>query len=299
MPRASSLAPHGKTSMAPQLWARQLAAGAWGDHRGDDGPGPGDARRRRPAGAPRERTGRRARDRRAVRRARRPVRDHRLLGRFGRRGRPARGRAPTPSRGAPARRVRRGRARGRPDRIARAGRGGRRGEGRRRRGRAAPGGRRRLRGDPGPGPFAVRAGVGRRVPGHPADGDDALPRGWPPRGGGDRERGGQPLLRSRRRAPARRLARRAPTVRVLLRAGCTVTHDDGLYARGSPFADAPPEDRFRAAFEARGAVLSRPEPDVAVVGIGARDVPDDIEPPIAIATDDGHGPPAGAAWCAA
>jgi len=76
-------------------------------------------------------------------------------------------------------------------------------------------------------------------------------------------------------------------VRVLLRAGCTVTHDDGLYARGSPFTDAPPDDRFRAAFEARGAVLSRPEPDVAVVGIGARDVPDDIEPPIAVATDEG------------
>src|SRR6185436_16265404 len=25
-----ALAPHGKTSMAPQLWAEQLAAGAWG-----------------------------------------------------------------------------------------------------------------------------------------------------------------------------------------------------------------------------------------------------------------------------
>jgi len=76
-------------------------------------------------------------------------------------------------------------------------------------------------------------------------------------------------------------------VRVLLRAGCTVTHDHGLYARGSPFADAPPELRFRPAFEARGAVLSRPEPTVAVIGLGARDVPDDIEPPIALATDAG------------
>ena len=28
--RSLDLAPHGKTTMAPQLWAEQLAAGAWG-----------------------------------------------------------------------------------------------------------------------------------------------------------------------------------------------------------------------------------------------------------------------------
>ena len=79
----------------------------------------------------------------------------------------------------------------------------------------------------------------------------------------------------------------AADVRVLLRAGCTVTHDHGLYARGSPFADLPPALRLRPAFEAWGAVLSRPEPTVAVIGLGARDVPDDIEPPIALATQAG------------
>jgi D-serine dehydratase len=67
-------------------------------------------------------------------------------------------------------------------------------------------------------------------------------------------------------------------VRVMVRAGCTITHDHGLYERSSPLADTP--DRLLPAIEAWGSVLSRPEPDVAVVGLGKRDVPSDIEPPI-------------------
>jgi D-serine dehydratase len=51
-----------------------------------------------------------------------------------------------------------------------------------------------------------------------------------------------------------------------------------MYERGSPFADA--SERFHPAIEAWGSVLSRPQPDVAVIGIGKRDVPTDVEPPI-------------------
>jgi D-serine dehydratase len=73
--------------------------------------------------------------------------------------------------------------------------------------------------------------------------------------------------------------------RVVLRAGCTITHDHGLYDRGSPFA-AGQGPQFRPAIEAWGSVLSRPEPQVAVIGLGKRDVPSDIEPPIPLRMRD-------------
>jgi D-serine deaminase-like pyridoxal phosphate-dependent protein len=73
--------------------------------------------------------------------------------------------------------------------------------------------------------------------------------------------------------------------RVVVRAGCTITHDHGLYERGSPFADGR-GPRFRPAIEAWGSVLSRPEPEVAVIGLGKRDVPSDIEPPIPLRLRD-------------
>lgn len=76
-----------------------------------------------------------------------------------------------------------------------------------------------------------------------------------------------------------------PERRVVLRAGCTITHDHGLFERGSPFADGP-GPRFRPAIEAWGSVLSRPEPEVAVIGLGKRDVPSDIEPPIPLRMRD-------------
>jgi D-serine deaminase-like pyridoxal phosphate-dependent protein len=76
-----------------------------------------------------------------------------------------------------------------------------------------------------------------------------------------------------------------PDRRVVLRAGCTITHDHGLYERGSPFAGGP-GPRFRPAIEAWGSVLSRPEPEVAVIGLGKRDVPYDIEPPIPLRMRD-------------
>jgi D-serine deaminase-like pyridoxal phosphate-dependent protein len=62
-------------------------------------------------------------------------------------------------------------------------------------------------------------------------------------------------------------------VGLLLRSGCYLTHDTGVYERSSPFAGQPDGRRFRSAMEAYGAVLSAPEPRLALVGLGRRDVP--------------------------
>lgn len=71
-------------------------------------------------------------------------------------------------------------------------------------------------------------------------------------------------------------------VRVLLRSGCYLTHDSGLYERLSPFAAAEDlEQRFRPAIEVWGTVLSIPEPALAIVGLGRRDVPFDQGMPVA------------------
>lgn len=82
-----------------------------------------------------------------------------------------------------------------------------------------------------------------------------------------------------------RVARLADRARVVLRAGCTITHDHGMYERGSPFS-ARPGLAFRPAIEAWGSVLSRPEPEVVVIGLGKRDVPSDVEPPIPLRMRD-------------
>lgn len=59
-------------------------------------------------------------------------------------------------------------------------------------------------------------------------------------------------------------------VRTVLRSGCYVTHDHGLYARTSPMPE-----RFEPALELLASVWSRPEPGVIIVGFGRRDVPFD------------------------
>lgn len=69
-------------------------------------------------------------------------------------------------------------------------------------------------------------------------------------------------------------------VRVVLRSGCYVTHDDGHYDRLSPFGSTRGDARLRPALEVWGAVLSRPEPGLAIVGFGKRDVPYDRDLPV-------------------
>jgi D-serine deaminase-like pyridoxal phosphate-dependent protein len=73
-------------------------------------------------------------------------------------------------------------------------------------------------------------------------------------------------------------------VEVVLRSGCYVTHDVGMYERTSPFArDLQP------ALEAWAAVLSRPEPTLALVGLGKRDVSHDVDLPLPRVVHDADG----------
>ncbi|MGQ9347609.1 alanine racemase [Mycolicibacterium gilvum] len=75
-------------------------------------------------------------------------------------------------------------------------------------------------------------------------------------------------------------------VRPILRSGCYLAHDHGLYARTSPLTRGRP-DGFRPALEIRAQVLSRPEPDLAIVGMGRRDVSFDQGMPVPL--DDAAG----------
>jgi D-serine deaminase-like pyridoxal phosphate-dependent protein len=78
-------------------------------------------------------------------------------------------------------------------------------------------------------------------------------------------------------------------VRVVLRSGCYVTHDAGGYERTSPLPERDGQRGFHQALEVWGHVLSRPEPELALIGFGKRDVPFDAEMPIprAVRTGDG------------
>jgi D-serine dehydratase len=59
----------------------------------------------------------------------------------------------------------------------------------------------------------------------------------------------------------------------VIRPGCYVTHDHGIYRR---IARAP---RLEPALEVWGTVLSLPESGLAIVGVGKRDVSTDVDPP--------------------
>ena len=68
----------------------------------------------------------------------------------------------------------------------------------------------------------------------------------------------------------------------VLRPGCYITHDNGIYQRltapdGAPLPGMP---RLRHALEVWAVVQSLPEPGLAIVGAGKRDVSYDVEPPI-------------------
>jgi D-serine deaminase-like pyridoxal phosphate-dependent protein len=62
-------------------------------------------------------------------------------------------------------------------------------------------------------------------------------------------------------------------VRVILRSGCYLTHDDGIYAGVSPLP-------LRPALELWARVLSCPEPGLAIAGFGKRDAPYDLGLPV-------------------
>jgi D-serine dehydratase len=64
---------------------------------------------------------------------------------------------------------------------------------------------------------------------------------------------------------------------VVLRSGCYLTHDDGFYEQVSPDLDPGWKGgEFTAAIEVWGRVLSRPEPQLALLNLGRRDVSFDM-----------------------
>jgi D-serine deaminase-like pyridoxal phosphate-dependent protein len=74
-------------------------------------------------------------------------------------------------------------------------------------------------------------------------------------------------------------------VRGVLRSGATVSHDHGGTDLVSPFGSvrAGHGPRLRPALEVWAPVLSLPEPGLAIVGAGRRDLPPDGAPPMVIA----------------
>lgn len=72
------------------------------------------------------------------------------------------------------------------------------------------------------------------------------------------------------------------TVRTILRSGCYITHDHGLYARTSPLTRGG-RDGLQPALQVRAQVVSRPEPGLAIVTMGRRDVPSDQGLPVVLA----------------
>jgi D-serine deaminase-like pyridoxal phosphate-dependent protein len=83
---------------------------------------------------------------------------------------------------------------------------------------------------------------------------------------------------------AERLAPAATTgARVVLRSGAYITHDDGFYSHISPFADSvEPRNpvHLRPAIHGWARVISRPEPDLALLDAGKRDLPYDEGLPV-------------------
>ncbi|MEV0252461.1 amino acid deaminase [Nocardia sp. NPDC050712] len=69
-------------------------------------------------------------------------------------------------------------------------------------------------------------------------------------------------------------AQGVPTT-VVLRSGAYLIHDDGLYAGLSPLIPARSDRPLRAAMHAWARTLSRPEPGLALLDAGRRDVPFD------------------------
>jgi D-serine dehydratase len=68
--------------------------------------------------------------------------------------------------------------------------------------------------------------------------------------------------------------------RTVLRSGCYLTHDSGTYDLVSPLGSRSTAERLQPALEVWGVVLSRPEPGLAIVGLGKRDVSYDAGLPV-------------------
>lgn len=67
--------------------------------------------------------------------------------------------------------------------------------------------------------------------------------------------------------------------RVILRSGAYLTHDHGMYERVTPYNRITDEGHLEAAIEVWAQVNSAPEPGLALVGMGKRDAPYDSDLP--------------------
>lgn len=76
------------------------------------------------------------------------------------------------------------------------------------------------------------------------------------------------------------LAPLVPEAEVVLRGGSYLTHDHGFYARLAPACRGASGPVLRAALKARARVLSRPEAALAILDAGRRDVPFDQGLPV-------------------
>ncbi|MFC5718962.1 amino acid deaminase [Streptomyces gamaensis] len=86
----------------------------------------------------------------------------------------------------------------------------------------------------------------------------------------------------------------APVLR-LLRSGAYLTHDDGTYRHKTPFNRRPQEGELRPAFRLWAQVVSRPEPGLAFLNAGKRDAAYDLglpEPQVIRSARDGSVRPA-------
>jgi D-serine deaminase-like pyridoxal phosphate-dependent protein len=72
----------------------------------------------------------------------------------------------------------------------------------------------------------------------------------------------------------------ADRAEVVLRSGSYLVHDHGCYARWTPVARGGDGPELRPALEARARVLSRPEPGLAILDAGRRDLPFDQDLPV-------------------
>jgi D-serine dehydratase len=93
------------------------------------------------------------------------------------------------------------------------------------------------------------------------------------------------------------------SLQALLRSGCYVTHDDGAYRRYAQVVNrrlgCTDEAGLRAALEVWAVVQSCPEPGLAILGAGKRDVSTDWGLPVPLKWVRGHGrapQPAPAGW---
>lgn len=79
-------------------------------------------------------------------------------------------------------------------------------------------------------------------------------------------------------------------VRRIIRSGCVITHDHQSYERSSPLRSAAASDPLLPALTAYARVHSTPEPGRALATIGKRDVPVDVDLPVLLRVRRGSGP---------